>query len=385
MPSYDENNRSSRTREEQEILERRRAMREARAAKKKKQQQQSLMILAGFFIILIILIVVILKGCSRSGADKDSSSKAESTDVSSPLVLEPETENNDGSDASGDSAQASVPESEEETSEESSETPQPVAESDSSEESSEEEGQIGASTTWDLDTLDNTEYNFGYTQARDDRNVPTDWAYYERLWGEFNVDWIGDTEQNIIYLTMDEGFPNEYTDTILDILEEKDVKATFFLTKMFLDGGESSYAQIRRMIELGCVLGNHTCTHPAMPELSIEEQTEEIMGVHNIVKDEFDYDLKLFRFPQGKYSAQSLGLVDNLGYKTCFWSYAYNDYSDEQPPVQESYEKAVAALHPGAIYLLHANSSTNTAFLADWIDAARAAGFEFGVYPLTAN
>ena len=154
---------------------------------------------------------------------------------------------------------------------------------------------------------------------------------------------------------------------------------------MFLDGGESSYAQIRRMIELGCVLGNHTCTHPAMPELSIEEQTEEIMGVHNIVKDEFDYDLKLFRFPQGKYSAQSLGLVDNLGYKTCFWSYAYNDYSDEQPPVQESYEKAVAALHPGAIYLLHANSSTNTAFLADWIDAARAAGFEFGVYPLTAN
>ena len=42
-------------------------------------------------------------------------------------------------------------------------------------------------------------------------------------------------------------------------------------------------------------------------------------------------------------------------------------------------------LHPGAIYLLHARSDTNVAILGDFIDAARAAGFEFGVYPLGPN
>ena len=370
---------ASREQEQQEIIERRKAMRAQRAAQKKKQQQQSMMILGGFLIIVILLLVVILAKSCRKSEPADSTPKAESraeTDVSTPLVLDSDEQAEEQVPAD---SQASEGPQEEEASAE------PIEAESSEESSQEEEGPIGASTTWDLDTLDTTEYSFGYTSARDENNVPSDWAYYERLWGEFNVDWIQDTDQNIIYLTMDEGYPNDTTNAILDVLEEKNVKATFFLTKMFLDGGEQNNQQIQRMLDLGCVLGNHSCTHPDMPSLSIADQTAEIMGVDEIVKERFNYDLKLFRFPEGRYSAQSLGLVDNLGYKTVFWSYAYNDYSDNQPPVQESYEKAVAALHPGAVYLLHANSTTNAAFLADWIDAARDAGFEFGVYPLKAN
>lgn len=233
---------------------------------------------------------------------------------------------------------------------------------------------------WDLSELSNELQDFGYSRGnRDENNIPTDWTWYESKWGEFNVDWIQDTSQKTIYLTMDEGFENDTTAGILDTLKEKNVKAVFFLTKYFVDEMPD---MVQRMIDEGHQLGNHTCTHPQMPTLSIDEQTDQIMTLQNLVKEKFGYDMKYFRFPEGVYSSRSFGLVNNLGLKIVYWSYAYNDYSDEQPPVEESLQQAINEVHPGAIYLLHASSSTNAAFLSDWIDACRDRGYEFGIYPV---
>lgn len=236
---------------------------------------------------------------------------------------------------------------------------------------------------WDLTAINNDVVPFGYSDANRDANmIPTDWKFYESKWGMYNVNWIGDISRKVIYLTMDCGFANPVTEGILDILDQKGVKATFFITKMFYD---ESKPTIKRMIESGHLLGNHTCTHPNMPKAGIEAEKNEILTLNNLVKQDFGYDMKLFRFPEGAYSAQSLALVDNLGMKSVFWSYAYNDYSNTQPPVEPSYQRAVQYLHPGAIFLLHASSSTNAQFLARWIDAAKAQGYTFELVPLTAN
>lgn len=232
-------------------------------------------------------------------------------------------------------------------------------------------------------TLDNTEYGFGYADKnRAENMVPTDWSFYENKWGQYNVDWIQDINSNTIYLTMDVGFANDYTEGIIDTLRDKNVQVVFFITKMFFDESPST---VQRMLDEGHIVGNHTCNHPNMPAVGIEKETAEIMDLWNAMHDKFDYEMKLFRFPEGRFSDQSLALVENLGLKAVFWSYAYNDYSNVQPEVEPSYKKAVEYLHPGAIYLLHASSSTNAAFLGDFIDAARAAGYEFGSYPLGAN
>lgn len=244
-----------------------------------------------------------------------------------------------------------------------------------------EETEAAAQETpqWDLASLPVDLIPYGYVREnRDEANVPTDMFWYESQWGQYNVDWIQDTSQNVIYLTMDDGFPNETTARILDILREKDVKAVFFLTRQFVEGMPEI---VQRMIDEGHQIGNHTCTHPSMPSLSVEEQTREILDLQDLVRNQFGYEMKYFRFPEGAFSEQSLGLVDNLGMKSVFWSYAYNDYSEEQPPVEESLWKAIGELHPGAIYLLHANSETNAAFLADFIDECRNRGFTFGEYP----
>ena len=182
---------------------------------------------------------------------------------------------------------------------------------------------------------------------------------------------------------MDEGYENSYTPEILDVLKEKGVKSVFFVTKSFVD---SHPELVQRMIDEGHILGNHTCAHPAggMPSLSPDEQAEDIMTLHSQVLEQFGYEMKLFRFPSGIFSEHSLDIVYSLGYRSVFWSFAYRDFIvDDQPDPTDSLAQCISELHPGAIYLLHAVSETNAKILSDWIDAVRASGYEFGIYPVS--
>lgn len=231
-------------------------------------------------------------------------------------------------------------------------------------------------------TASNDSLPFGYVrEQRDSLNVPLTIYSYQERWGEY-ADFIQDTSKKVIYLTMDEGYEYGFTPTILDTLKEKNVKAVFFLTGQFVDECPDL---VQRMIDEGHIIGNHSTSHPAkgMPSLSAQEQEADIMNLHNKVLNQFGYEMKLFRFPAGTYSALSLELLDSLGYRSVFWSFAYRDfYVNAQPDLTEAMAMCMNELHPGAIYLLHAVSETNTKILGDWIDQVRAQGYEFGIYPI---
>ena len=97
------------------------------------------------------------------------------------------------------------------------------------------------------------------------------------------------------------------------------------------------------------------------------------------MKDNYNYTMTVFRPPMGEFSEFSLGVTANCGYETVLWSYAYADWDvNNQPDEAGSLEKLISAAHPGAIYLLHSVSRTNTDILADFIDGVRAAGYKFG-------
>ncbi|MBQ3967601.1 MAG: polysaccharide deacetylase family protein [Lachnospiraceae bacterium] len=235
----------------------------------------------------------------------------------------------------------------------------------------------------DLAAFDNTVIPYGFgSKNRDEFNRPTGVFYYGSLYSQYGADFIG-PNTNTIYLTMDEGYEAGYTPTILDTLKEKNVKATFFVTKQFVTEHPEL---VTRMINEGHTIGNHSCKHPSdgMPTLGLEGQVEDIMWLQNYVKDNFGYTMTLFRYPSGIFSVQSLALMNKLGLRPVFWSFAHKDWdTSNQPDVTSSLENIVSSLHPGAIYLLHAVSATNTALMGDFIDKARAAGYEFGQYPAT--
>lgn len=195
-------------------------------------------------------------------------------------------------------------------------------------------------------------------------------SQYESLDASFLLD-----DKSKVCLTFDEGYENGYTPSILDTLKEKKVKAIFFVT---YDFAKDNPDLIKRMIDEGHIVGNHTYRHYTMDEVGREVATEEIMYLHSYIKKQFNYEMTLFRFPKGEFSEDTLALAKELGYKSVFWSFAYSDWDTQNPPDEtEAYKEITTYIHPGEIMLLHAVSKTNADILGNVIDEVRNEGYSF--------
>ena len=182
---------------------------------------------------------------------------------------------------------------------------------------------------------------------------------------------------NVIYFTFDCGYENGYTARILDTLKEQNVPAIFFVTQYYI---EQNPDLIKRMKEEGHLVGNHTNHHASLPELSIEEQREELQSCADCMKELTGYDMDPYmRPPKGEYSERTLQLCKDMGYTTVFWSIAYLDYDvNNQPTPEYVVEHFDKYCHPGAVPLVHNVSSANTEALPTVIEHLREAGYRFG-------
>jgi len=225
--------------------------------------------------------------------------------------------------------------------------------------------------------LDGTKLGWGPGGPVDELNRSQGALAYQEKYGGYDADFIGKNEK-VIYLTFDQGYENGYTAPILDTLKEKGCKATFFLTGHYVN---TQPELIQRMIDEGHTLGNHSQNHPSFPDTPLQQCKEEVEQIHNSVKEQFGYEMGLFRFPAGEFSEQTLKLLQDMGYHSVFWSFAYRDWLvDDQPDPTEALETICAKAHPGAIMLLHSVSSTNTQILGDVIDRLRDMGYELRAY-----
>ena len=219
---------------------------------------------------------------------------------------------------------------------------------------------------------------WGLGKAVDDKNRPIDALSAQAEFGELGVIFIDADTDNKIYLTFDEGYENGFSPAILDVLREKGAKATFFVT---YDYCKDEPGLIKRMLDEGHEVGNHSFSHPSFPDITDVQVREEIMKLHDYVKENFGYEMRLIRFPRGEFTECVLELTQELGYRSVFWSFAYVDWNvDSQPNPDEAFGKITAATHPGAVVLLHAVSSTNAGILGDVLDYWAANDFEVGLF-----
>lgn len=183
------------------------------------------------------------------------------------------------------------------------------------------------------------------------------------------------TTEKVVYLTFDCGYENGYTAKILDTLRDKGVRAAFFCT---LPQMEENPSIIARMIMEGHIVGNHSVTHPDFSGLSREKMLEEVKGFDDYIRTNFGYSAFYFRYPQGKYSEDSLAMLNSMGYRCVFWSLTYADWDlNDQRGAENALQTVMERLHPGAVILLHAVSPDNANALPQIIDAVRAAGYTF--------
>ncbi len=198
---------------------------------------------------------------------------------------------------------------------------------------------------------------------------------------QYDAFYAEDTEEKILYLTFDAGYENGNTEPILDALARHQVSATFFVVGTYI---ESEPELIKRMVEEGHTVGNHTWHHPDMSEIStMDSFKKELVDVEDAYRDVTGQEMtKFYRPPQGKYSEPNLKMAQELGYRTFFWSLAYVDwYEDAQPSKEEAFDKLLGRIHPGAIVLLHSTSSTNAQILDELLTKWEEMGYR--IRPLT--
>jgi peptidoglycan-N-acetylmuramic acid deacetylase len=217
-----------------------------------------------------------------------------------------------------------------------------------------------------------------------EHKVPVLNSKYKNILDKYDGYFVGDTSSKVIYLTFDEGYEYKYTGKILDILKDNDVKANFFLVKSYI---KSNPELVKRMVNEGHVIGNHTVSHPNMPNLlsqkGLDAVAKELNDTADYFKEVTGKDMpKFFRPPEGTWSEALLYVTKSMGYKTILWSMAHRDWEvNNQPGREASYKFVDDYYHNGAILLLHPQSQSNTEALDDIIKNLKSKGYTFA--PLT--
>ena len=193
---------------------------------------------------------------------------------------------------------------------------------------------------------------------------------------KYDAYYIEETEEKVLYLTFDAGYENGYTPAILDALKKHNAPATFFVVGHYL---ESSPDLVKRMVEEGHTVGNHSYHHPDMSQMGKEEFQKELSELETLYKEICGEEMtKFYRPPQGKFSENNLKLAKELGYKTFFWSLAYMDWDvNQQPSHEEAIDKLTKRIHPGAVVLLHSTSKTNGEILDELLTKWEEMGYVF--------
>lgn len=147
-------------------------------------------------------------------------------------------------------------------------------------------------------------------------------------------------------LTFDDG-PSPDTARVLDILRDKEVRATFFLCGASVE----RYPELaRRIVAEGHALGNHTYSHPWLHLKSRAEIASEIDRTQDAIEKVTGVRPAYFRPPHGVRWFPLWPLLRERGMTLVLW----NSFPQEgASPAHEIVERALARLRPGAIILLH--------------------------------
>jgi peptidoglycan-N-acetylmuramic acid deacetylase len=194
---------------------------------------------------------------------------------------------------------------------------------------------------------------------------------------QYDAAYLGDPTDKVIYLTFDAGYENGSTAKILDTLKKHQVPAAFFLVGNYM---EKNADLVRRMVDEGHIVGNHTMHHPDMSKLTDKVAFQkELNDLEDLFRTVTGKELpKFYRPPQGLYSAENLKMAKEMGYKTVFWSLAYVDWNnDSQPTAEYAFSKLLPRTHNGAVVLLHSTSQTNAEILDELLTKWKELGYRF--------
>lgn len=188
----------------------------------------------------------------------------------------------------------------------------------------------------------------------------------------------GPKEEKAIALTFDDGPHPTYTNQILDILKEYDVKATFFVLGKF---AEAYPDIIIRQWQEGHEIGNHTYSHVDAKRVSKKVLYDEYKKTQEIIENLINHQPRLFRPPYGSFDSQALDIMEMHDSIIVLWS-AHQDSKDwSNPDVEEIVNTTLSNIRNGDIILFHDyvyyDESSTVEALKEIIPELKSRGYRF--------
>lgn len=207
---------------------------------------------------------------------------------------------------------------------------------------------------------------------------------YTRLWLEpqSSAETMAQTRQIPVYrvdtgaskriaISFDAAWGAEKTQEIVELLNNRGIRSTFFLVGFWVDKYPEKVTYIH---ENGHEIGNHTENHPHMTELSAEGVKSELETVSDKIEKITGIRPTLFRPPYGDYNNAVVTTARSLGYEVIQWDVDSLDWKDRG--VQPMIDQVVSKVQPGSIVLFHNNSRDILLALPTILDELENKGYE---------
>lgn len=187
---------------------------------------------------------------------------------------------------------------------------------------------------------------------------------------------VGSTREKLICLTFDDGPDPVQTPAILDLLKKYGAKATFFVTGV---QAARHPELIRREVQEGHELGNHTHRHRIFRNPSMEAVRSELDEAERAIVGAGGVRSRLFRPPGGYYDQTIVDAAHEAGYRVVMWSWHQDTRDWSRPGVQKITRKVLDNARPGDIVLFHdhVNRTQTIAALERILPELRQRDFQF--------
>lgn len=180
-----------------------------------------------------------------------------------------------------------------------------------------------------------------------------------------------DTEEKQVAISFDAAWGGDKTQGIIDILDEYDCTATFFLVGFWVD----KYPEMVRAIdEAGLEIGSHSNTHPDMAKLDKTTIEQELSLSMKKITDITGKDVRVFRPPFGSYNNNLLNTCSSLGLKAIQWDVDTLDWKGLS--AGEVTKRVMNRVKNGSIILMHNNADNVLDSLRLTLDYLTNAGYK---------
>jgi peptidoglycan/xylan/chitin deacetylase (PgdA/CDA1 family) len=174
-------------------------------------------------------------------------------------------------------------------------------------------------------------------------------------------------------MTFDDGPRPGTTTQLLDILKQRNIKATFFMIGINVVAHPEI---VRRVLAEGHEIGNHTWTHPQLSKLSNQQVTEELTKTQEAIKNACGFTPTLMRPPYGAITKPQREWIEKeFGLNVILWSVDTNDW--RRPGASVISRRVIQGAKPGAIILQHDIHQQTVDAMPAALDALLAKGYKF--------